>query len=105
MILVFDHTPHTKKQTTKPAIASHATNIVRGTNCRSIGPQNGPIPQEHAIQGPHTALGMVLPILTHMSTPIIRNYLPIITNSPYGQPNPIPWVSIPLKPHMPTYVP
>jgi len=70
---IFDHTPHVKKQIVELVIAFHATNIVLGANYRSIKPQNGPIFHEHVIQGLHTALGMVLPIFAHLSTPIIKN--------------------------------
>jgi hypothetical protein len=84
MMPVFNHTPHTKKQIVEHVVASHATNIVPRANYRSIGPQNDPTFHEHVIQGLHVALGMVLLILAHLSTPIIRNYIPIGTISPYG---------------------
>jgi hypothetical protein len=71
---ILDHTPHVKKQIVELVIASHATNIVLGTNCRSVKPQNGPILYEHGIQGLHAALGMVLPIFSHLSTPVIKNF-------------------------------
>ncbi len=69
-------------------------------NCRSVGPQNGPTFHEHVVQGLHVALGMVLPILAHLSTHVIRNYLPIETILPHGQLDPTTWVSIPSKPHL-----
>jgi hypothetical protein len=70
------------------------------TNYSSVKPQNDPTPHEHAVQGLHATLGVVLPILTHLSIPIVRNYLPIKIILPCGQPNLAPWVSIPPKPHM-----
>ncbi len=100
MMPILDHTPHIKKQIAKPIVASHATNIVLGANCRFARPQNGPTFHKHVIQGPHVALGMVLPMLTHLSTPVIRNYLPIGTISPCGQLDFTPWVLIPLEPHL-----
>jgi hypothetical protein len=100
MMLVLNHTPHIKKQIVKLVVASHTTNIVLGAICMCIKPQNGPIPQEHAIQGLHVILGMVLHVLTHLSTNIIWNYLPIKIVSPYGQFNFTPWVLIPPKLHM-----
>jgi hypothetical protein len=105
MMHALDHTPHTKKQTAEPIVASHTTNIVLRTNYKFVKPQNGPTLHEHVVQGLHIIVGMVLPILTHLSTPIIKNYLPIKTISPYGQPNPTPWMSIPLKPHLPIDMP
>jgi hypothetical protein len=99
MMLVLDHTPYIEKQVIKPVIASHTTKIVLRANYRSIKPQNGPTPHEHVVQGLHIALGMVLPVLTHLSTPVIRNYLPIRTVSPCGQFDSAPWVSFPLEPH------
>jgi hypothetical protein len=80
MMLIFDYTPHTEKQTDKPAVASHATNTMPRANYKYVGFQNDPTFHEHAIQGLHVALG----ILAHLFTPIIKNYLPIKTNSPYG---------------------
>ncbi len=100
MMLVLDHTPHIEKQTIKFVIASHATNIMPRTNYRFVEPQKGPTFHEHDIQGPHVALGMVLPILAHLSTTIIKNYLPIEIILPCGQPNLTPWVSIPSEPHL-----
>jgi hypothetical protein len=44
MMLVFDHTPHIKKQIIELIVASHATNTMHGTNYRFIGPQNDPTP-------------------------------------------------------------
>jgi len=105
MMLVINQTPHTKKQPTEFEIASHTTSIVLGANCRFVGPQNGLILHEHVVQSLYVALGMVLHIFAHLSTHVIRNYLPIKTISPYGQPNPVPWVSIPLEPHLPKDMP
>jgi hypothetical protein len=87
MMLVLNHTPHTKKQTIELVVASHTTNTMPRTNYRFVGPHSGPTPHEHVIQGPHAAMGMVLPILAHFSTPIIRNHLLIRIILPYGQPN------------------
>jgi hypothetical protein len=70
---ILDHTPHVKKKIVELVIASHATNIVLGANCRSVKPQNGPILYEHVVQGLHAAIGMVLPIFAHLSTPVIKN--------------------------------
>ncbi len=89
MMHVLNHTPHNEKQIAEPVVASHATNIMPRTNCRSIKPQNDPTPHEHAVQGPCVAMG-VIPIFAHLSTPIIMNYLPIGIVSPYGQPDPAP---------------
>jgi len=97
---ILDHTPHTEKKTTKPIVASQAINIMHGANCRFVEPRNGPTLHEHVIQGPQSALGVVLSILTHLSTPMIRNYLLVGTFLPYGQHDPTPWVSIPSKLHM-----
>ncbi len=69
------------------------------TNYRFVKPQNGPTPHEHVVQGPHIALGMVLPVRADLSTPVILNHVPIETILPCGQPNLIPWMSIPPKPH------
>jgi hypothetical protein len=77
MMPILNHTPHTKKQIPKPIITSHATNIILKVNYRFVKPQNGPIIHEHAVQGPHIALGVVLPILAHLSTLVIKKYLPI----------------------------
>jgi hypothetical protein len=91
MMPALDHTSHTDKlQIVELVVASHTTNIVPGANYKFIEPQNGPTPHEHAIQGLHVILGVVLPILTYLSTFIIRNYLPIGIVSPYKQPNPSP---------------
>jgi hypothetical protein len=90
------HTP----QTIELLVASHTTNTVFGANYESIEPQNGPTPHEHVIKGPHVAMGMVIPILTHLSTSIIKNYLPIRTISPCGQFDPAPLMSIPLELHL-----
>jgi hypothetical protein len=100
MMPILNHTAHTKKQIPKSIVTSHATNIIPIVNYRFIKPQNGPILHEHAVQGPHIASGVVLPILAHLSTHVIKNYLPIGTISPYGQPDTIPWVSIPSKLHL-----
>jgi hypothetical protein len=48
-----DHTPHTKKQILEPIFAFHATNIMVGTICKFVKPQNGPTFHEHVIQGFH----------------------------------------------------
>jgi hypothetical protein len=66
-----------------------------------IGPldQNGPTFHEHVVQGPHVILGMVLHVLTHFSTHVIRNYFCIKNASPCGKPDPTPWVSTPLELH------
>jgi len=69
--------PYTKKQTTKPIVASLATNIAFGTNYMFIGSQNDPFFHEHVVQGPHIVQGKILPIFIHLSTPITRNYLSI----------------------------
>jgi hypothetical protein len=90
MMFVFDHTPHTEKQIVELVVASHTINIALGTTYRSIEPQNGPTFHEHAVQGPHATMGVVLHVLTHLTTHVIRNYLPIRTVLPYGQPNPAP---------------
>jgi hypothetical protein len=87
-MLVLNHTPHIEKQTTKLVVASHATNIMLGTNYRFVEPHNGPTFHEHVVQGPHIALGVVLPILAHLSTPIIKNYLFIEIILPCGQSDP-----------------
>jgi len=79
MMPILDHTPHTKKQTIEHVVASHTANTVLKTNYRSIEPQNGPTLHKHVIQGLHVALGVVLLALAHLSTPVIRNYLPIGT--------------------------
>jgi hypothetical protein len=100
MYSITHHTPHIKKQIVKLVVTSHTTNIVLRAICKSIKPQNGPTIHEHAIQGLHAALSVVLHVLTHFSTHIIRNYLPIKIVLPYGQPDLAPWVSIPPKPHM-----
>jgi len=105
MMPVINHTAHTKKQTTEFVIASHATSIVLGANYRFVGPQNGPSLHEHVVQSPYATLGVVLNVFTHLSTHVIRNYLPIKIVSPCRQPNPAPWVSIPLKPHLPIDMP
>jgi hypothetical protein len=102
---VLDHTPHTEKQTTELVVASHVTNIVHITNYRSVEPQNGLTPHEHVVQGLHVALGVVLHVFAHLSTPVIRNYLPIKIVSPYGQLDHVPWVSIPLEPQWPIDMP
>ncbi len=105
MMPIFNHTPHIEKQTIEPIVASHATNIVPRANIGSLDTKMAPNPHEHVIQGLHVALGMVIPILTHLSIPIIYNYLPIRTITPCGQPDLIPWVSVPPKLHMPIYMP
>jgi hypothetical protein len=69
------------------------------TNYRSVEPQNGTTPHEHAVQGPGVTLVMKLPIFAHFSTPIIMNYLLIEIIFPCGQPDLAPWVSIPPKSH------
>jgi hypothetical protein len=88
MMFVLNHIPHTEKQTTKPIVASHATNIIPKVNCKFIEPQNGPTPHEHTIQGLHNTMGVVLLVLAHMSIVIINNYLPIGIVSPCGQLDP-----------------
>jgi hypothetical protein len=100
MIPIFDHTPHIEKQTIELVVASHTTTIMFGANCSSIGPQNDPISHEHVVQNPHTTMGVVLPVLAHLSTHVISNYIPIGIVSLYGQLYPAPWVSIPPKPHL-----
>jgi hypothetical protein len=105
MMHVFDHAPYTKKQIVEPIIASHTTNIMPTSNCRSVRPQNRPTPHEHVVQGPHAILGVILHTLTHLSTHVIKNYLPIKTFLPYGQFDPVPWVLIPLKLYMPVDTP
>jgi len=69
MMFILDHTPHIEKQTAKLVVASHTTNNVPAANYRSVGPQSGPTPHEHVIQGPHATLGVVLPTFAHLSTP------------------------------------
>jgi hypothetical protein len=66
-----------------------------------LGPQNGPIIHEHVVQGPHAILSVVLLVFAHLSTHVIRNYLPIKTILPCEQPDSAPWVSLPPKPHSP----
>jgi hypothetical protein len=105
MMPIINHTPHTKKQTIELVIASHATSIVLGVNCRFVGPQNGPTFHEHAVQSPYVAMGVVLHVLAHLSKHVIRNYLPIKIVLPCGQPNPAPWVLIPLELHLPIDMP
>jgi hypothetical protein len=99
-MLVLDHTPYFEKQIVEHVVASHATNTVPRANYRSVEPQSGPTPHEIVIRGPHVVLDMVLQVFTHLSTHVIRNYLPIKIVSPCGQPNPTPWVSIPPKLHL-----
>jgi hypothetical protein len=101
MMPIFYHTPDIDKQIVIPIVASHATNIMLGANCRFVKPQNGPTFHEHVIQGLHATLGMVLPMLTHLSTLVIKNYLPIGIVSPCGQLDLTPWVLIPLELHLP----
>jgi hypothetical protein len=100
MMPILNLTPHTEKQTTKPIVASHTTNTMLKANCRSIGAQNDPTSHEHVVQNPHATLCVVLPVLTHLSTHVIRNYLLIRIVSLYGQLDPVPWLSIPPKPHL-----
>jgi hypothetical protein len=71
------HIPYTYKQFFELAIASLATNIVYGTNCMSMRPQNGPTPHEHVSQGSHITLGEAQPSLVHLPTSVGGNYLPI----------------------------
>ncbi len=105
MMPILDQTPHIEKQIVELIVASHTTNTMHGANYRCVEPQNGPTLHEHVIQGPHVVMGMVLPALTHLSTHVIRNYLPIGTISPCGQPNLTPWVLIRLEPHPPIDMP
>jgi hypothetical protein len=77
MMHKLDHTPYIDKQIVKLAVASLATNIVFKTNYVCVESQNDPTPHEHVIQGLHIILGKVLFIFVHLSTFIIRNYLPI----------------------------
>ncbi len=63
MMFILNHIPHTEKQTTKPIVASHTTNIIPKVNCKFIEPQNGPTPHEHTIQGLHITMGVVLLVL------------------------------------------
>jgi hypothetical protein len=100
MMPILNHTPHIEKQTIEPVVTSHATNIVLRVNYRSVKPQNGPTPHEHVVQSPHVALGMVIPVLAHLSTPVIKNYLIVGIVSPYGQLDFAFWVLIPLEPHL-----
>jgi len=100
MMHVLDHTPYTKKQVVEPIVASHTTTTMPRTNSRFIRPQNGPTPHEHVVQGPHVIMGVILHILTHLSTHVIRNYLPIGTVLPCGQFDLVPWVLIPSKLYM-----
>jgi hypothetical protein len=94
MMPILNQTPYIEKQIVEPILASHPTNIVPRANYSSIKPQNGLTLLEHVVQGPHDVLGAVVHVLAHLSTHIIKNYLPIGIILPYGQPNPIPWVSI-----------
>jgi len=105
MMPILNHTPQTNKQIFKPIVTSQATNIIPRVNYRFVKPQNGPIIHEHVVQGPHIASGVVLPVLAHLSTLIIKNYLPIKIVSPYGQLDTIPWVLIPSKLHLPINMP
>ncbi len=100
MMPILDHTPYIEKQIIEHVVASHAINIVPKANCKFVKPQNGPTIHEHVIQSLRAILGMVLHVLAHLSTFVIRNYLPIRTISPCGQPNLAPWVLVPLKLHM-----
>jgi hypothetical protein len=100
MMHVIDHTPHTEKQSTERVIASHATSTMPRANYRFVEPQNGPTLHKHVVQGPHTTIGMVLHVFTHLSTHVIRNYLPIRIVSSCGQLDPAPWVSIPPELHL-----
>jgi hypothetical protein len=90
MMPVFNHTPQIEKQTTEPIVAPHATNTMFGTNCRSIKPQNGPTFHEHVVQGLHTTLGLVLPVLADLSTFVVRNYFP--SELFFLMDNPIPFL-------------
>jgi hypothetical protein len=69
------HTPYIEKQIVELAITSLATST--RTNYVCVKSQNDPILHEHVVQGPQVTLGKALFILVHLSTPIIRNYLPI----------------------------
>jgi len=48
-----------------------------GTNCRSIGPQNGLMFCEHVVQNLHVVLGKEPPTFVHHFTHARGNYLPI----------------------------
>jgi hypothetical protein len=71
------HTPYIDKQINKLVIASFATNTVFGTNYMCVKSQNVPTPHEHVIQGLDIVLAETLFVLIHLSTPVVRNYLPI----------------------------
>ncbi len=75
MMVKLGHTPYIEKQIVELAITSLTTNT--RTNYVCVESQNDPIIHEHVIQGPQVILGKALLILVHLSTPIIRNYLPI----------------------------
>jgi hypothetical protein len=75
MMFEFSHTPYTKKENVE--LTSFTISIVFGANCKFVEPQNDPTFGEHAGQGPHIVMGKVLPILIHLSTLVVGNYLPI----------------------------
>jgi hypothetical protein len=77
MMVKLGHTPYIEKQIVELAIESLAISTMSGANYVCVEPQNDPILHEHVIQGPQVTLGKALLILVHLSTPIIRNYLPI----------------------------
>jgi hypothetical protein len=75
MMAKLGHTPYIEKQIVELAITPLTTNT--GTNYVCVESQNDPIIHEHVVQGPQVTLDKALLILVHLSTPIIRNYLPI----------------------------
>lgn len=83
MMHELNHTPHTKKHTIEFVVAFHITNIMSGTNYKSIKPQIDTTLCEHVTQGLRIVLNEALPTLIHHSTPIGGNYFPIRTFWPY----------------------
>jgi len=100
MFPIFNHTPHIEKKTVEHIVTSQTTTIMLGADCRFVGPQNDPTSHEYVVQNPHATMGVVLLVFTHLSTHVLRNYLPIAIVSFYGQLDIVPWVLIPPKPHL-----
>jgi hypothetical protein len=71
------HTSYIDKHIVELVVASLATNIMFRAIYVYIKSQNDLTIHEHVVQSPHIVLGKVLLVLVHLSTPIIRNYLPI----------------------------
>jgi hypothetical protein len=80
MMHELNHTPHTKKRNIEFVVAFHVTNIMSGTNYKSIKPQIDTTPCEHVTQGLHIVLNEALPTHIYHSTPIGGNYFPIRTS-------------------------